>query len=213
MYFKIKLFIIILLISGCNKEKGLTLEERIESAKCQLITGIKEENDFLVHNPNKYSKEFPIPNFERGLRSLKSRSFLERPLLLCAKFSTKTDKGCPPFCALTWLEEGFNTKGIVIVDEMGKEYEYENFVWDSKLKDWYSSTVRRDQGVLVIVKGYNKWVDPKVISESFWPPINLPIDAFRGKLKVGLIMQDGSHTELIDAYIPPGFIDPCSLNQ
>ncbi|MCD4737472.1 MAG: hypothetical protein K8R53_15620 [Bacteroidales bacterium] len=212
------LLIIVLLISicpilGCSKKES-KLKSRIEVAEGQIHSFIESNKRVLKNNPKNAAKIYSITALEKGLGVIDSKSFLQCPVLLRVIFSSMTRKGCPPVCDLFWLEDGLNAKGIVVIDNNDKKYEFDNvFIWTQEEKEFFKSTICRFPIVLVIIDKHQKWIDPKMISEYHLPLIRLPLNVFRGKLKVGLIMQDGSHTELIDAYIPPGFLDPCSLNQ
>jgi len=216
---KIKCLIVIaLLLSGCSKEDKITQEERIAFALDQLETRINDAKSLLERSPHfQKSVNYEITNYNRGIKALESRSFLDRPVFLYAFFSPGYVEGSKPGCLITWLEEGFTTKGIVIVDQTGKKREYLMFEWPPDLKEWYKRTVMRDAGILLNIKGHWKTFDPNMISDSSsWStPIELPVDIFHGKIKMGLILKDGSYSEFIDAYIPSSFfeIPPNTSNE
>ena len=206
MYMMNILLIIVLMMCGCSKEKQPTLEERVECARRQLLNGVERSKEFYKEYPYEHIKD-RIRAYEKGLEILENQLFLKSPVPIRAEFTCSTDKGNPPACVITWLEDGFSIKGIVVVDKTGKEYRFKVFRWVNELKEWYACTVKRDSVVLTNIKGHWKLVDPNVVSQRIWPPINLPMEVFQGTLKVGLITKDNTYTDLIDAYIPPSFFE------
>ena len=208
---KLLLLIFAGLIYGCSDEP--TLKDKIELTKNHF----KETIEDLEKQLNPYRKKYSLPAYRRALRLLETNTNFEKPILLVARFVSRNHyRGYYPVCGLIWLESGLNTKGIRITDEEGRTWVFDVFKWpkDEEEKKEITYLLSRRHTVLVDIEGGRKSDDQEFASKHPFPPLKIPIDVFRGKMKVGLITQDGTHTESIDAYITedflsaPGFNDP-----
>jgi hypothetical protein len=176
-----------------------TLEERIAAAKGALQGGLESNRD----SKDPYIRDHLVPAFERGIDVLSTQPppKLRDPVLLLAAFERAEPSGYRLF--LLWLEDGFSTSGIAVVEGDNKVLTEESvFEFSGEDRRRLGPTVWRPTAVRVLL-GEVATTKEAATQPGSWPPIRLPADAFRRQLKVSLITRDGKRTEALRAYVDP----------
>lgn len=148
-------------------------------------------------------------NLVRGIRLIdnlqNNDDKLSETTLLRAKFIFFEKSDCKIILHLLWLENNYNTKGIVVTDSKNISYTSEIFSWDKEYRDYFAETIGRWREIIVAINERNDLSNPE--TKIRFPKINLPSDVFGGKIKVGLIMKNGTHTNMVDTYVSPAVIE------
>jgi len=191
---------------GCSKKQ----DKVVEATKGRLQEGIKR----CRKRPNLCRTSYIIPAYQRALEVLESGISLDPPVPFIAIFFQKVYHDSPVprcLCFLDWLDEDFDVRGLALVDEAGTHWRYDLFKWSAEDKEEFDRTLWLGKLIGVDVKGVRSWRQPPSLAKYPTELITVPPEIFRGKLKVGLITNDGKESELIDAWIAADFLaDPCN---
>jgi hypothetical protein len=211
---KIFLIIFILIIIGCDNNNNNDIDFKKENAKKiiseYLVRSIEARNRGL--DPNDF--DYRTSAYVRGYRLLEAPNIVEKlkelPIILGARFVFNPEYK-NRVLLLTWLEEGYETKGIIIKNENNEIIEYEIFKWDQKHKEYYGDSYARWMPVVVYfnvddeLKEHNK--------TTRLAEISIPEEFFKGEVKLGLLTDSGEKTDMIKTFISAGFLEEKTTNS
>ena len=210
------------LVSGCDNVEGEG--NSFEKKKQNAIDALKGDLEFyrkFRRSDNHKSivfAEYAETKLAKALEYLNSLSgpkYFKEPYPYLANFTfevrTRSNQILyrPHFC-VHWLEKGMAISEIFIEDEKGNTYKFPSF---NKAREayntYYKDTLYRMDGIMICVSGGRapeKLDYPTKVSVNA-PVLSIPIEAFCGKIKFGLITTNGKRTPAIEAFVVPGFYE------
>ncbi len=202
--------VLFVLTAGCS-DNSLEVQ-KLRNAETSLrggISGISERTPF--------ARECLLPAYRRGLNIVEQPGIgrIDEPVLLAAVFRfNATDRPGRPEHSIwfMWLESGFKAVGFYIEKEDGEDMGFKPFEWTEDPKKFYAGNALRDIGMGIELDegGEEDVPGQRKRRVGSTPTIRLNSEVLDcEKMRVGLVLEDGTRLDPIDAYVrsQPGTTD------
>ena len=188
-------------ISGCSQK--YSQENRFRRTK----TFLEDNIDELQDDHSKAAVQYIVPAYRHALEILKQRRFLTHPTIYACVFAGHGSRGYSPRLSIQWLESDCSVTGIFFIDTHGKRYEFTDlFAWPEELRKVVHAYFWRVRFICLRLQGGCAWDDQEFLATTSGPVIAVPVEIFKGPIKVGLITSDGKDTNIIKAWVNKDFL-------
>ena len=190
-----------LVVLGCSDEPDL--EYRFENADGRIRGNIRD----MSTDTRDFALYYLLPTDRHALEILHQRKWIDCPIVFSSVFASHGSRGYSPRVRVEWFDAGYSATGLLLVDAKGRRYEFSNlFAWTPEIKEEVKYSVYLTRGIFIKLDGGMPWDDQEFLKSSIWPVITLPVDIFSGEIEVGLLLEDGTETNTVKAWVGDDFL-------